>query len=268
MSVAPATDSRVALADVDSSGRGGLSGARLRLKRRTRPSRPNARPAPAATGERIRARPVEQTAPLGQRRPVRDGAAFALPGGVLAAGTREGVDDHVSWQQPVTARTALGRCVHPVCVETADRVVNISSHTHHIGISHIRNPGRWVNRYDSLSSHRRVVVSHSRGRSRAAPTQDDGPGRCRRFIASGGGLASRLNTSCCLAVKHILLWVVSPRTIGRRPVIAATDGPAPSRNPICPACGYPYAGPALCGWCRFVQVLTYDEIVRPAAQAG
>jgi len=51
-------------------------------------------------------------------------------------------------------------------------------------------------------------------------------------------------------------------------VLAATDDPAPDRNPVCPACGYPYSGPALCGWCRSVHVLTYDEMVRPAAQAG
>ena len=37
---------------------------------------------------------------------------------------------------------------------------------------------------------------------------------------------------------------------------------------VCPACGYPYSGPALCGWCRSVHVLTYDEMVRPASQAG
>jgi len=30
----------------------------------------------------------------------------------------------------------------------------------------------------------------------------------------------------------------------------------------------PYSGLGLCGWCRSVHVLTYDEMVRPAAQAG
>jgi hypothetical protein len=51
-------------------------------------------------------------------------------------------------------------------------------------------------------------------------------------------------------------------------VIAATDGPVRDRNPICHACGYPYSGPGLCGWCRSVHMLTYDEMVRPATQAG
>ncbi len=34
------------------------------------------------------------------------------------------------------------------------------------------------------------------------------------------------------------------------------------------ACGYPYSGPSLCGWCRSVHVMTYDEMVRAAARAG
>ncbi len=104
-------------------------------------------------------RTIEQTAPVGERRAVGDCATFALPGDVLTAGTRDGVDDHVSWQQPVTASTALGRSVHPVRMGTADRVANISSHAHHIGISNFSNPGRCINRYDSLSSSRRVVAS-------------------------------------------------------------------------------------------------------------
>jgi hypothetical protein len=122
--------------------------------------------------------PVEQTAPVGERRAVGDGATFALPGDVLTAGTRDGVDNHVSWQQPVTASTASGRSAHPVGMGTADRVANISSHTDHIGRSNFSNPGRCVNRYDSLSSSRRVVVCHSRGRRAAsrsaAPTALDG----------------------------------------------------------------------------------------------
>ena len=46
-------------------------------------------------------------------------------------------------------------------------------------------------------------------------------------------------------------------------MIAAKDDPTPDRNPVCPACGYPYSGPALCGWCCCVHVLTYDEMVGP-----
>src|ERR1700757_952284 len=75
-------------------------------------------------------RRIEQAAPVGKRRAVGDGTTFALPGDVLTAGTRDGGDDHVSWQQPVTASTALGRSIHPVCMGTADGVANISSHTH------------------------------------------------------------------------------------------------------------------------------------------
>ena len=127
---------------------------------------------PATTGRHCGladlSRPIEQTATLGERRAVGEGATFALPGDVLTARTRDGVDDHVSWQQPVTASTALGRSVHPA--RTADQVANISCHAHHIGISNFSNPGRCVNRYDSLSSSRRVVVAsltdqHSKART-------------------------------------------------------------------------------------------------------
>ena len=37
---------------------------------------------------------------------------------------------------------------------------------------------------------------------------------------------------------------------------------------ICSACGYPYSGPGLCSWCRSVQVLTYDAIVRVDGLSG
>ena len=91
-------------------------------------------------------RPFVQVASHSERRAVGDGATFALPGDVLAAGTRDGVDDHVSCQQPVTASTALWRFVHPPRMRTAGRVANISSHRHDIGISNFFNPGWCVNR--------------------------------------------------------------------------------------------------------------------------
>ena len=37
---------------------------------------------------------------------------------------------------------------------------------------------------------------------------------------------------------------------------------------ICSACGYPYAGPGLCSWCRSVQVLYCDDAVRVDGFSG
>jgi hypothetical protein len=53
---------------------------------------------------------------------------------------------------------------------------------------------------------------------------------------------------------------------GHRPVIAATDGPVPNRNPFCHACGYPYSGLGLCGWCRSVDVLRTHRVIGRSGQ--
>jgi hypothetical protein len=149
-------------------------------------------------------RPGAQTASVGERRAVGDGATFALPGDVLTAGTRDGVDDHVSWQQPVTASTALGRSVHPVRMGTADQIANISSHAHHTGISNFSKPGRCVNRYDSLSSSRRVVASHSRGRRAVL---DNG--------RSSGALRVPMNGKTCFQTPRLATLVFDDGPIRR-----------------------------------------------------
>ena len=72
-----------------------------------------------------------------QRRPIRGRAALAFPADVRAAGTRNSGDDHVSRQQPVTTRTALGRSVHPLRAREVHRLSNINTHTHHTSIRSI-----------------------------------------------------------------------------------------------------------------------------------
>jgi hypothetical protein len=75
------------------------------------------------------------------------------------------------------------------------------------------------------------------------------------------------STSPFLPVGEILGWVFPPGSKGgTTAVIDLTDGLASQRNPICQACGYPYAGPGLCSWCSSVHVLTFEEMVRPATQ--
>jgi hypothetical protein len=78
-------------------------------------------------------RPSNHAARFGQRRPIRGRAALAFPADVRAAATRDGGDDHVSRQQPMTTRTALGWSVHPLCVRTMRQLanININIHTHH-----------------------------------------------------------------------------------------------------------------------------------------
>jgi hypothetical protein len=82
-------------------------------------------------------RPSNHAARFDQRRPIRGRAALAFPADVRAAGTRNCSDDHVSRQQPVTTRTALGRSVHPLRAREVRRLANINTHTHHTSIRSI-----------------------------------------------------------------------------------------------------------------------------------
>jgi hypothetical protein len=104
-------------------------------------------------------RPSNHAARFDQRRPIRGRAALAFPADVRAAGTRNSGDDHVSRQQPVTTRTALGRSVHPLRAREVHRLANINTHTHTLPSALSPNPGRYANRYSSLSLSNRVVVS-------------------------------------------------------------------------------------------------------------
>ena len=56
-----------------------------------------------------------------------------------------GPDEHVSRQQPVTARTALGWSINRLPVSAAHQLANLSSHSHHISSPCIVNPGRCAN---------------------------------------------------------------------------------------------------------------------------
>jgi hypothetical protein len=76
-------------------------------------------------------RPSNHAARFGQRRPKRGRATLAFPADVRAAATRDGGDDHVSRQQPMTTRTALGWSVHPLRARAMRQLANISIHTHH-----------------------------------------------------------------------------------------------------------------------------------------
>jgi hypothetical protein len=68
----------------------------------------------AKLGAPIPRRPIEQTAPLGQRRPVCDSAALAAPRQMPAAGARDAADEHPPRPQHVAARAAHRRPDHPL----------------------------------------------------------------------------------------------------------------------------------------------------------
>ena len=104
-----------------------------------------------ATPGTRRAATVRQDARLGERRLISDVAAFAFPGGVLTAGTGDASDIHVSRQQPVAPRAAVGSSVHLLILNKSCRViVSISSHKHHTGIRRIAKASRLMDRYPAV----------------------------------------------------------------------------------------------------------------------
>jgi hypothetical protein len=105
-----------------------------------------------------RATTLEQGARFGEHRLIGDVAAFALPGGVPAAGTRHASDEHVSRQQPVASRTAVRSCVHLCPPMQSTGSVDINNHNHHTGIPGTSDTGRLPDRYGLVSCRGRVVV--------------------------------------------------------------------------------------------------------------
>jgi hypothetical protein len=78
-----------------------------------------------------------QAARFDQLRLVCGCAALAFPADVGAAGTRDGGDDHVSRQQPVTTRTALGWSVQPLRARAVRQPADINTHAHHTSIGSV-----------------------------------------------------------------------------------------------------------------------------------
>jgi hypothetical protein len=104
------------------------------------------------------ARTGKQAARIDQLRLVSGCAALAFPADVGAARTRDGSDEHVSRQQPVTTCTALGWPIQPLRARAVQPLADVNSHEHHPSIGLLPRPVQCANRYSSLPLVDRVVV--------------------------------------------------------------------------------------------------------------
>jgi hypothetical protein len=101
----------------------------------------------------ISAQTGKQAARIDQLRFISGCAALAFPTDVGAARARDGGDKHVSGQQPVAPRAALGWSVHPLGfgrTRAAHLVAEVDTHEHHPSIGAAAEPVRCANRYSAL----------------------------------------------------------------------------------------------------------------------